>query len=573
MRPEDDVIGLQFRGSGNTPHNTGLLWLHGALGLVTLLALSRAVEPSILRADIAEFQLLSVTGGLAHGNGYPIYLTLANLWTRVPLGEIPWRVGLFSALAAAATTSLLSLWTTRLTGSCAVGLIAGAVFAMSNAVWLFGTVALPYALDTFLILAILLCLQEWEATERDRWLATALFLWSLDYGVHPGAVLLGPAIVLLVVAILRSRLGGAFTVPRPRVSGGNPSWNGWWPFHARNQMTSVRELVRTSPLLLSRLAGPIAAGLAGVALCLLTWFLQDSRNVPHDCLRFYGQVGHDSWVTSLDTPIKRLHYQLAGVADSEQFFALPPRLIANHAANVVRALPKMVTPVVVPFAALGWLFLWRSRRTTALALALFMATQLAFWVPYDIADLEKHLLPVWLILFLCLGPGLFALPGIVANALRRLVPRGVGDALGTPDASGAVVARPERALVQTRRSVLVVLAVLVLAPLVHERMLNVTGAVPVDLSLLSTHALKDTIGSQGLSLRAIAGLPKAAVVFSDWWSCFALVYHARLDLARMDIRVTSDRHFDRMTALRRYDAEPAATIMFVRDPSSWLPED
>ena len=232
MRPEDDVIGLQFRGSGNTPHNTGLLWLHGALGLVTLLALSRAVEPSILRADIAEFQLLSVTGGLAHGNGYPIYLTLANLWTRVPLGEIPWRVGLFSALAAAATTSLLSLWTTRLTGSCAVGLIAGAVFAMSNAVWLFGTVALPYALDTFLILAILLCLQEWEATERDRWLATALFLWSLDYGVHPGAV--------------PTRTGH-----RPS-SRSDPPESPWWRFHGPTTAGLRRESIMERMVAVSR---------------------------------------------------------------------------------------------------------------------------------------------------------------------------------------------------------------------------------------------------------------------------------------------------------------------------------
>ena len=47
--------------------------------------------------------------GIPHPTGYPLYVLLGKLWTLVlPLGSIAWRMSLFSA-AAAAATSLTSL--------------------------------------------------------------------------------------------------------------------------------------------------------------------------------------------------------------------------------------------------------------------------------------------------------------------------------------------------------------------------------------------------------------------------------------------------------------------------------
>jgi hypothetical protein len=68
-----------------------------ALGLYV-----RTLAPGILMGDSGEFQVLAITGGLAHATGYPIYLLIAKLFTFLPIGPVTWRVDFLSALMGAA---------------------------------------------------------------------------------------------------------------------------------------------------------------------------------------------------------------------------------------------------------------------------------------------------------------------------------------------------------------------------------------------------------------------------------------------------------------------------------------
>ena len=83
----------------------GLLW--SAFFLLYALTTARDILP----ADAGEFQLAAAGWGILHPPGYPLYTVSGALWVRLlPLGSVPWRLNIFSAVLAA--TTLLLVWKT-----------------------------------------------------------------------------------------------------------------------------------------------------------------------------------------------------------------------------------------------------------------------------------------------------------------------------------------------------------------------------------------------------------------------------------------------------------------------------
>ena len=74
----------------------------------------RTLAPSLLYGDSAEFQTIAYTLGIGHPTGYPIYVLLAKLFTFLPVGDIAYRVNLFSAFCAALTVVCVYLITRKL---------------------------------------------------------------------------------------------------------------------------------------------------------------------------------------------------------------------------------------------------------------------------------------------------------------------------------------------------------------------------------------------------------------------------------------------------------------------------
>src|SRR3989338_5972080 len=57
------------------------------------------LAPTIYIEDAAEFAAAVPTLGITHPSGFPLYMLLGKLFTiLVPIGEMAWRVNLFSAI-------------------------------------------------------------------------------------------------------------------------------------------------------------------------------------------------------------------------------------------------------------------------------------------------------------------------------------------------------------------------------------------------------------------------------------------------------------------------------------------
>lgn len=138
-------------------------------GALTLYWVTLAPSVAVLFDDSLEFQLIAYELGIAHPTGYPLFTLLGWLFTRLPIGDVAYRVNLMSAVFGAATVSLTYLLGRAVVPEPAAadadshpwpveaGAILGAVaLTVSPVLWSQATLAEVYTLNAAIVAAILL---------------------------------------------------------------------------------------------------------------------------------------------------------------------------------------------------------------------------------------------------------------------------------------------------------------------------------------------------------------------------------------------------------------------------------
>ncbi len=67
------------------------------------------VAPTVYNLDSAELTTAAYTGGLLRATGYPLYLILGKLWSQLPIGDVGYRMNVFSAIFGALTLAIADL--------------------------------------------------------------------------------------------------------------------------------------------------------------------------------------------------------------------------------------------------------------------------------------------------------------------------------------------------------------------------------------------------------------------------------------------------------------------------------
>ena len=84
------------------------LLIAALLGGASFALYAVTLAPTVLAGDGGEFQFVPYLLGVAHPTGYPLYTALGWLWSHLlPLGDVAYRMNLFSALWAALAVALL----------------------------------------------------------------------------------------------------------------------------------------------------------------------------------------------------------------------------------------------------------------------------------------------------------------------------------------------------------------------------------------------------------------------------------------------------------------------------------
>lgn len=187
-----------------TKINKNLL-IAGLIFLLVFAVFAFTLAPGLYTEDSADFITASATLGIPHPSGYPTYTMLGFLFSKIPLGEIPWRINLMSAFFGALTISLLYLIIKKIGQKFTKGfpleivsILATLSFAFSQTFWRESIVAEIYSLNTFFVALTLLLAVNFYQTRKTRHLYLLSFFFGLGLTNHYSLLTLAPAFLLLL---------------------------------------------------------------------------------------------------------------------------------------------------------------------------------------------------------------------------------------------------------------------------------------------------------------------------------------------------------------------------------------
>ncbi len=180
-----------------------LIWAAAVGGL------SFALFVATLRPDVGgpedspKFQFVGHVLGTAHAPGYPLYTLLTILFGKLPIGNLAYRINLFSAVMGALACSGAFVLSRQLGASRPVALAATLALATGAAFWHNAIVAEVYTLAAALVVFVATALVSWGRTLERRRLYSACAWFAAGLGNHLTIVGMLPA--ALVYGIARDR--------------------------------------------------------------------------------------------------------------------------------------------------------------------------------------------------------------------------------------------------------------------------------------------------------------------------------------------------------------------------------
>lgn len=319
------------------------------------------LAPTIYNLDSAELTTAVATNGLIRATGYPLYLLLGKLFAWLPVGDVGYRLNLFSAVCGALTIfltdrSLQRLGVGRWARLGALGLLATAPYF-----WAMSLIAEVYTLHTALMAGIVLLLLRWDETPTLRSLVAVALLLGLSSGNHAATVLLVPGCLWFVAT--RGR----------------------------------RHWFRPRPLI-----AVVLATCAGLAIYyLIPWRFGQNP--------VFNYAGHYD-ATGAFVPVNLQTWQGLWWLVSGKSFA--GQMFGYRLAEVGAEVSGFGAQLWVAFFAIGigpglWgsIVLMRRDRRLGVLLLLFFLANAIFYINYRVVDKASMFLPAYLIWALWLGIG------------------------------------------------------------------------------------------------------------------------------------------------------------------------
>ncbi len=325
------------------------------LGLVGggLLLYIATLAPTVIWGDDATLQLAAVEGTLqASAGSHPVWVALAHLLTKLPLGELAYRVNLLSALAGAATLGLLYLFLRALPISRPAVILAIVAFAVSHTFWAHAVRAEVYTLTLVNMGLMVVAGLYWHRTGQDRYLVLLGLAIGLAVTTHVLAVLYLPALAWLLIA-------------------------------------RRRQLTRRSLICLGA-----STLLALLPLAYLLW--GDAQRMQSDLL----------------TTLRWAFFTFDGYDFRSRMLAFSATSLAGDAAQWILFLGYQFVGLALPLGVAGAVLSWRRvGRDTAIFLASLYLVPAAFAFSYAVGDRYVFFLPSYLAFVAWLAVGIDALLG------------------------------------------------------------------------------------------------------------------------------------------------------------------
>jgi hypothetical protein len=447
------------------------------LGTLTLYI--RTLAPSLLFGDSAEFQTIAYTLGIGHPTGYPIYIVLAKFFTFLPVGDVAYRVNLFSAFCAALTVGVVYQIIRKLSGMYVAALYGSLALAWFPLFWKHASIAETYTPSAACLAFILFAVLHWKETHNPRWLFIAGILGGLSLGIHTNVALAAPAILIYMLVS---------PLPVGAPAGDNMGAGG------RIRFASFGLFI-------------------GIIIFLSSFLLLDFLNSPAG---YYNSVVRPSlslWdmtPSDFDSPLERLAFLYFPPQFKGQFFAVSLKEIATRLTDFAVNASWNLLLVIVGFSSLviprkGSPSHWRE----AVLLILALITFLAFATTYNVFDFYVYYIPVMMVLVIFAGLGINLIVELtrVIPKMPRFLPAGIS----------------------------IVILLLGIYPSSSEVFSHVTQRIPPGLDEWETHFFKHPNDRRLEAEEILNRLEDNAIFFTDWDQVYNFYYVAHILQGRTEM--------------------------------------
>src|SRR3990172_9263057 len=187
-------------GNRKRPISTKLNFAPAVSFLAPLVVYLLTLAPTVFNLDSAELTTAAATGGLTRATGYPLYLTLGWLWSKLPFGDVGYRLNLLSAVSAALTLLLLERILLRLGVRPAARLAAVGLLAFSKYFWQLSLIAEVYTMQTAIMAGLILALLRWSDQPSPLRLGLVGMCVGLGISHHMSTVLLMPGVAFFILS-------------------------------------------------------------------------------------------------------------------------------------------------------------------------------------------------------------------------------------------------------------------------------------------------------------------------------------------------------------------------------------
>lgn len=344
---------------------TGGFWIErlllAAAFLIPLTIFIATMAPTIYNLDSAELTTAAYTGGLTRATGYPLYLLIGRFWSRLPVGDVGYRMNLFSAVCGALTIALAA----RILRRIGVGwwaILAGlGLLVATRFFWGMSLIAEVYTLHTALMCGAILLVLRWADQPTPNNLALAVLLTAVSFGNHAATSLLVPGLVWFVLG----------TAPR--------------------QALQRASLLRCS-----------AALVAGLAIYLYLPLLY----LAHPVVNYAGTYTASGRFVPVDlTTPSSLWWLVSGRAFADRMLAYASGDLLAEIGHFGTELWRTSVAVAMGPALVGLVAVFYRRPPLGGMLLLMFLFNVGFYADYQTVDKETMFLPAYLVWALWIAAG------------------------------------------------------------------------------------------------------------------------------------------------------------------------
>lgn len=169
--------------------------------LAALTVYLRTMAPSLIEGDPVEFAIVSYVLGISHPTGYPLFILLGHLFTKLPWGDVAWRLNFMSALLAAGAVMGAYLLLRQLAVRPLLALLGAGLFAFSPGLWTTAIRTDVHGLNALFAALCTLWLLRWAGhSQEDGWqyLVAFAFFYGLSLTNHITAYLMAPGFLVYI---------------------------------------------------------------------------------------------------------------------------------------------------------------------------------------------------------------------------------------------------------------------------------------------------------------------------------------------------------------------------------------